>query len=440
MRWRAPVLASLAFTGLSCKDKPAAPVAEAAPVVDARGTEAADAITEPRAHGRFGLSYAIYSAAAASDREAVAKKLKTGLEAAGWDVVQEFKTSRERPVPDWDYAKSLVGEAGVNALRGKTDVLIVHASASANAYTPLFPAAEKAIADASARLDAYVWDQRSWSLWSAADFGRQHERWDGDWPYVADSIMINVGRGSTGARLVTAGLQKFGLPELLVEATSPGNENQIGNLLNLAAQTLVERMAVPAPELNLAIDGVKNKHAREHFSSDLADGATGTISLKLHRATPGPNDPDTTIVRLTFSGDPAVQPSVREQAAISKLFGAAPDRVAPVDPDSEAWIRASKLAREDLMARKSALQKGLRPHESLHVKAPFATPDGGSEWMWIDVLEWKGNTLHGRLDNEPAMTPTLKLGQKVQVLETAVADFLLEDRSTGEKHGNYHRP
>ena len=69
------------------------------------------------------------------------------------------------------------------------------------------------------------------------------------------------------------------------------------------------------------------------------------------------------------------------------------------------------------------------------VKAPFATPAGGKEWMWIAVSRWHGPRIHGVLDNDPVHLRDLKAGAHVDVLEDEVLDYLFF-RSDGTSEGN----
>jgi len=69
------------------------------------------------------------------------------------------------------------------------------------------------------------------------------------------------------------------------------------------------------------------------------------------------------------------------------------------------------------------------------VKAPFTTPAGGREWMWIRVSRWQGPRIHGVLDNDPVNVQDLKAGAHVDVLEDEVLDYLFYRRD-GTREGN----
>ena len=41
------------------------------------------------------------------------------------------------------------------------------------------------------------------------------------------------------------------------------------------------------------------------------------------------------------------------------------------------------------------------------MKAPFATPNGDREWMWVEISSWKDDKIKGLLENEPLNIPSL---------------------------------
>ena len=88
----------------------------------------------------------------------------------------------------------------------------------------------------------------------------------------------------------------------------------------------------------------------------------------------------------------------------------------PVKHDEEL-LEASRRARANLPALREAFNAGLAPGEFIQVKVPFKTPDGGKEWMWVEVTSWSGDKIRGLLRNEPFHIPNLHGGQTVDVSE-----------------------
>ena len=59
--------------------------------------------------------------------------------------------------------------------------------------------------------------------------------------------------------------------------------------------------------------------------------------------------------------------------------------------------------------------------------------------MWVEVTRWRGRTINGTLENDPAEIPDLHAGQVVEVLQDDVFDYIRhfpdghnEGNTTGE--------
>ena len=85
---------------------------------------------------------------------------------------------------------------------------------------------------------------------------------------------------------------------------------------------------------------------------------------------------------------------------------------------------ASRRAKTKLPSLRTEFNKGLVPGEFILVKAPFATPDGQKEWMWVEVNRWRGSKITGLLQNEPFNIPDLHPGQTVKVSDEDVFDYM----------------
>ena len=73
------------------------------------------------------------------------------------------------------------------------------------------------------------------------------------------------------------------------------------------------------------------------------------------------------------------------------------------------------------------------------VKAPFITTDGGNEWMWVEVVKWKGGQISGVLRNDPEEVPDLHAGATVKVKQAEIFDYIRYTQD-GKEEGNETGP
>jgi uncharacterized protein YegJ (DUF2314 family) len=238
------------------------------------------------------------------------------------------------------------------------------------------------------------------------------------------------------ARLVTAGLMKFGLPELEMRHIPGAEVSRAGMLINLVAQLLLEGTPVSeGGRLQVSIDALQYAPLREQLQRGLGRGATGGIVLALTPSESGEEaEEEGPLLELLFPESPGAGAAERRHAAMLELFGASYD-VTPVEHDEELLAVSHRALDTLLVEVKPRFLRGLEQGERLFVKARFDTSAGGTEWMWVRVLEWKGQTLSGVLDSDPEDVPGLRSGSPVAVEEEALFDYLLA-RPDGSFEGN----
>jgi len=126
------------------------------------------------------------------------------------------------------------------------------------------------------------------------------------------------------------------------------------------------------------------------------------------------------------------------RARLARLFARSPPAKPAFKPvtHDEAVLAASRRARDRLRGTlKPRFIAGLPQGERLMVKAPFKTPAGGLEWMWVRIARWDGPRIHGVLENDPVHVRNLRAGAHVEVREDDVLDYILF-RDDGSKEGN----
>jgi uncharacterized protein YegJ (DUF2314 family) len=232
--------------------------------------------------------------------------------------------------------------------------------------------------------------------------------------------------------MITLGMEKLALPDVVVNQVALSDERAFGNLINVTCQTLFERPVLGrAGELAVALDELKHPGARSRATENPLKGAKQRATIHLSVAERQEDDPDN-LVEIVLPGA-AAELQVRQTALVAQLFGSS-DQIEYVEHDAAVLV-ASLRAKLALMKHKPRYLKEPPHGERLLVKAPFRTPDGGNEWMWVEVVRWQGQTIHGILDNNPFDIPDLKAGAKIEVKEDALFDYLLV-KGDGTQEGN----
>jgi uncharacterized protein YegJ (DUF2314 family) len=98
-------------------------------------------------------------------------------------------------------------------------------------------------------------------------------------------------------------------------------------------------------------------------------------------------------------------------------------------------LAASARARKKVLSISKRYAKEPPFGEQLLVKVPFETSEGGSEWMWVEVVRWNGDKIDGILQNDPFDVPALKAGSRVQAKASDVFDYILS-KADGSREGN----
>ena len=200
------------------------------------------------------------------------------------------------------------------------------------------------------------------------------------------------------------------------------------------AQSLAEEPTIAFPgDFDLEFKAIKNAKVREPQVTTLKPNATGVALLKLKKGTWEEGDPKNRLVEITFDRGRGPDIHAKQDQVLSAAFGWE-DRATLVK-NNEELEAASRQARTKLPRLQAEFKKGLPPGEFIEVKAPFSTPSGGIEWMWVEVITWDGDKISGLLKNEPFNIPTRHGGQSVEVSESKVFDYLRR-HADGTTEGN----
>jgi uncharacterized protein YegJ (DUF2314 family) len=264
--------------------------------------------------------------------------------------------------------------------------------------------------------------------------GTRVATWRSGLPYLPEHFVIQNDYTGTLNRAVTIGLEKVGLPNLVFDDFPRSSTDVVDDLLNLAAQTMMERGELStAGRLQVAIDRLENRRMRELLIEGCAPGAEKRADLTLAVVKREQDGPEHRLWEIVLPGDPSSLHE-RQEELLDRVFGSA-DEVTEVEHDAEI-LAASERARERLLGDlKRKFVAGLAPKERLLVKAAFETPEGGNEWMWFEVIAWESRQLRGILMNDPVHIPDLNSGARVVKSEADLFDYVFY-AANGGKRGN----
>jgi hypothetical protein len=329
-----------------------------------------------------------------------------------WDI-------DELGLPDAEQRREW-GHGDLTGIEDAQDVIVVSWAA------PIDAAAETVTAAGRAALSAGTWieDLDTGNIYSAATFQTAIERLEVSTPDITPFILLEGDLNEDGSiRIVTRGLGKFGLPELLVDQIPEEEANAAGLTLNAAVQTLFENGYSERFTLNGA--DIKSTTVRK-----LSCGIAGEASLS--QAPTDPENPYGLLVEMRFDGTvEACQASEPTAPAAPPQQATAP-AAAPPQSLEEARAQATTMLNGPV---KDAFLRGLGSEEALLVKAPFSAGQGRIEWMWVQLTEWRGEEMVGVLANEPNVVSGLNKGDSVVIENSTVFDYMLF-LDDGRREGN----
>jgi uncharacterized protein YegJ (DUF2314 family) len=269
-----------------------------------------------------------------------------------------------------------------------------------------------------------VWDEETREVFSPETWHQKRvESWQGEVPDIANETTIHIYNNGTSIRAITLGMSKIGMPDVVMESSGWSSDSQVGNLINLFGQAVAEGKSTPdTGDFKLELRSIKNSAVREEQTRRLKSNALGIACLTLSQGTWEEGDPKNRLVELRADRYSGSDSSSRQESMISSFFGAE-DHISNIS-DSQELIAASQKAKGKLPELQKAFSAGLEPGEFIQVKAPFATTRGGREWMWVEVTAWNGDHILGLLENDPEDVPDLQAGQKVEVRQQDVFDYI----------------
>lgn len=321
------------------------------------------------------------------------------------------------------------------ALQNSQQALIINFShPKAHVWNALH-AANLLVETVARETNGLVWDDETRLIFSPDEWRKRRiESWSTPFPDVSKQTTIHAYKSNDYVRAITLGMAKFGLPDVTIQNVSWSSNRSVGNVINIFSQVMTEGAKFAKPgEYDLDLKAVKNASVREAQVSTLKSNALSVAYLTLKQGVNEAGDPANRLIEITFDRYPGKDVHAKQNAMFSALFGFE-DSVSRIRHNTEL-LAASQKAKDQLPALYKAFTAGLAPGEFIQFKAPFATDDGGNEWMWVEVIEWKEQKIKGLLKNEPLKISNLHGGQIVEIKQKDIFDFL-RVRPNGNQEGN----
>ncbi|MBI5278643.1 MAG: DUF2314 domain-containing protein [Burkholderiales bacterium] len=297
-------------------------------------------------------------------------------------------------------------------------------------------AADELVEKLAREAGALVWDQQTREIFTPDAWKqRRLDTWSGNLPQVGRHITFYAYNKGQMVRAVSLGMAKFGLPDVVVQDFSRSASRPMGILLGALTQSLVEGAPASLPgNFKLELASIRHPQVQKELAAASKKGATGIAQLTLSPGTPEKEDPPGRLLEVGFPAEPGADRHAAYAALLRSAFGGE-DTVMTVKPNAPELLEASKRARERLPQLKAAFAAGLAPGEFIQLRMPFRTPQGGIEYMWVEVTDWKDSRITGILKNQPRAIPTLREGQVVEVREENAFDYL-RISADGKREGN----
>ena len=295
------------------------------------------------------------------------------------------------------------------------------------------------VADLSQASNGVIWGEDTRQCFDEETWKKMRiDSFENGIPSVSDHITIHAYKDGDFIRAITLGMAKFGLPDIEVSDFPWSDNRNVGKLVNLTAQLSYDIGSVrETGRFTLNVNDIQHPTVRNRMKEGRYNNAEEKITIHIVEGIRDEGDPFNRIMEIVFDNYPGSNTQEKIDAMLSSLWGWKDD-ITQVQ-HNDAILAASERARQKLPQIRKSIQKGLVPGEHYLLKAPFGTPDGGTEWMWVEVISWEEkNDIIGVLKNQPYYIPTLKAGANVTIKPDEVFDYIhrfpdgtLEGNETG---------
>ncbi len=342
-----------------------------------------------------------------------------------FSLINDFKNSY--PVPDNQYLSYFgrgIDKGQADSIQKSKLALIVDIAYPKQMSVKGMKPASTFLYKIATSYGGLIWDSETRELFEPNKWKEKRiDSWDGNIPNVESHTVIHAYKDHDGVRAISLGMAKFGLPDVVINNFSWSLNRPMGNLINLVAQSIVEgNVPTTQSTLKLDINMLKDSTYKRELISTLKDNAVPELQIAVGEGKWEEGDPYNSLMELLFENVQGKSLSEKHENFLSSIFGWE-DSISYVK-HNKLILDASERAKGKLNGLRKDFNSGLAPEEFIQVKAPFTTPDGENEWMWVEVMTWEGKVIKGLLKNEPYNIPGLKGGSEVIVDQNEVFDYI----------------
>ncbi|MGH7437157.1 MAG: DUF2314 domain-containing protein [Polyangiaceae bacterium] len=310
---------------------------------------------------------------------------------------------------DVDAAASGLPPAARRGLARATRVVAIRATSATTPPAMRAVAMRTAFAAAASiakRIDGLVYDPLLQRLESAQDFAR-HVPGEAE-PASAfrrDRVqLLYQPRGQGIVRILTAGLSRWGAPDVEAAAVPTAASERIAEVVLGVAEALSGGLT--AGHVTLSRETLARVRGTS-YPADAGLPADQDIVVALAPEHPEPGDPNDFFARVV---PPAGEGPMGYLALAEAFFG--PGLAA--SPGEGVLHGQASRARRNLGPSLERWTAGHAKGDRLLLRVPFPIPgDAGSESMWIEVTGYGDATVSGTLVDEPLAATDVEKGQSI---------------------------
>lgn len=344
------------------------------------------------------------------------------------------------PVPNHEYLRYAgrgLSKSQAEDIQSSKHILVLNVAYTKTNFLENYKAVNDFLYGIATTHKGLIWDSETRELFTP-EFWKEKRLapYKDIFPNVANHITIHAYNNGddNGIRAITLGMAKFGSPDIVVNNFSWSLSEPMGNLINLASQSLLEGLS-PSKNgtLTLNINRLQNESIRQQLLQDIKENASTELEVSIGEGKPEDGDPHNFLLEILFDKVEGKSLSEKQDKTLSALFGWE-DSIALVKHDTEI-LNASSRAKAKLNGLRKDFKSGLEPGEFILLKAPFKTKSGENEWMWVEVISWNKTDIEGILKNEPYHVPELRAGSEVAIDQNDVFDYI-RNFANGTSEGN----